>query len=180
MLQSAAQAAETALEHTETVGFFANPESWVAITWLIVMLLLARPLGKAIIAGLDARRDRIREQLAEAERLRDEAQEALVSYQRKQREAVQEADAIIKQARTEASRLTEQASLSLAELVRRREQQALARIQQAQDEAIGEVRNRAVEIAIAAARSLIVDRLTADQAAALVDSAIQGLPSRLH
>jgi len=76
--------------------------------------------------------------------------------------------------------LTEQASLSLAELVRRREQQALARIQQAQDEAIGEVRNRAVEIAIAAARSLIVDRLTADQAAALVDSAIQGLPSRLH
>src|SRR5271170_7448996 len=128
----------------EEVGFFANPESWVAITWLIVVGLAARPVSRAIIKGLDARRDKIRDRLAEAERLRDEAQEALATYQKRQREALSEAEAIIAQAKAEAARLTRQAALDLDELVRRREQQAIERITQAEAEAMQEVRNKAV------------------------------------
>ena len=176
----AAQAAEAALDHSEQLDFFANPESWVAITWLVVVLLLARPAGKAIIQGLDRRRDRIQETLAEAERLRDEAQEALATYQKKQREALKDAEDIIAQARAEAARLTQQAAESLTDLVRRREQQALDRVAQSEADAIRDVRNRAVEIAVAAAGAVIADHLPAEKAAALIDTAIKDLPGQFH
>jgi F-type H+-transporting ATPase subunit b len=180
MLIAAAQAAETALAPGDSVGFWANPESWVAITWLVVVVLAARPLSRAIITALDARRDKIRDRLAEAERLRDEAQELLASYQKKQRDALAEAEGIIKQAKSEAARLTQQAAADLDDLVNRREQQAKDRISQAEAEAVREVRNKAVDIAIAAARRLISETLPADQAAALIDAAIRDLPGQLH
>jgi F-type H+-transporting ATPase subunit b len=179
-LISVANAAETAAEHAEEAGFWSNPDSWVAITWLIVVVLAARPVSHAIIAGLDSRRDKIRDRLAEAERLRDEAQEALVSYQKRQREAMKEAEGIIAAAKAEADRLTKQAAADLDELVKRREQQALDRINQAEAEAMREVRNKAVEIAIGATRKLIAETMPADKAAELVEAAIKDLPNRLH
>jgi F-type H+-transporting ATPase subunit b len=180
MFISVAQAAETAAHHAEEVGFFANPESWVAITWLIVVAALARPVFKAIAAGLDARREKIRERLAEAERLRDEAEALLATYQKKQREAMAEAEGIIAQAKAEAARLAKQAAADLDELVKRREQQAMERISQAETEATREVRNKAVEVAIEATRTLIAENLSSDKAADLIDAAIKDLPNRLH
>lgn len=179
MFFAIANAAETGAS-PEQIGFFANPESWVAITWLIVVALLARPVSKAIIKGLDARRDKIRERLAEAEKLRDEAQELLATYQRKQREALAEAEAIIAQAKAEAARLAQEAAAELDALVVRREHQAMERIAQAEAEATREVRNKAVDIAIDATRQLIANSLPKDKAAELVDAAIKDLPNRLH
>jgi F-type H+-transporting ATPase subunit b len=179
MFISIAQAAETAAEAVEP-SFFQNPESWVAITWVIVVALLARPVYKGITQGLDSRAAKIRERLAEAERLRDDAQETLVLYQKKQREALAEAEGIIAQAKAEAERLAKQAAADLDELVKRREQQAMDRINQAEAEATREVRNKAVEIAIAATGKLIADTLPADKANELIDAAIKDLPNRLH
>lgn len=180
MFISIAHAAETAAEGAEQAGFFSNPENWVAITWVIVVALLARPVSKAIIAGLDARRDKIRERLAEAERLRDEAQELLAGYQKKQRDALAEAEGIIAQAKAEAVRLAKQAADDLEELVKRREQQALDRITMAEAEATREVRNKAVEIAMEATKALIAETLPKDKAAELIDAAIKDLPGKLH
>ena len=179
MFISAAYAAETAAETVEP-SFFQNPESWVAITWLIVVVLLVRPVYRGITQGLDARALKIRERLAEAERLRDDAQETLALYQKKQREALAEAEGIIAQAKAEAERLAKQAAADLDELVKRREQQAMDRINQAEAEAMREVRNKAVEIAVAATGKLIADTLPADKANELVDAAIKDLPNRLH
>jgi F-type H+-transporting ATPase subunit b len=182
-LITAAQAAETASEAAsgaiEPTGF-ANPETWIAITWLIVVALLARPVYRGITKGLDARALKIKDRLAEAERLRDEAQTLLSTYQKKQREALKEAENIIAQAKAEAERLAKQAALDLDELVKRREQQALDRINQAEAEAMREVRNKAVEIAIAATGKLIAETLPADKANELIDAAIKDLPNRLH
>ena len=180
MFISVAHAAETAAAHAEEVSFFANPESWVAITWVIVVALLARPVYKALTAGLDSRRDKIKEKLDEAERLRDEAQELLAAYQKKQKEAMAEAEGIVATAKAEAQRLATQAAADLDELVKRREQQALDRITQAEAEATMEVRNKAVEIAMEATKKLIADNLSKDKAAELIDAAIKDLPGRLH
>jgi F-type H+-transporting ATPase subunit b len=178
-LISAAQAAETASEIVEPTGF-ANPETWIAITWLIVVIALARPVYRGITKGLDARALKIKDRLAEAERLRDEAQAMLTLYQKKQREAMKEAEGIIAQAKAEAERLANQAALDLDELVMRREQQALERINQAEAEATREVRNKAVEIAIAATGKLIAETLSAGKAAELIDVTIKDLPNLLH
>ncbi|HIJ39117.1 MAG TPA: F0F1 ATP synthase subunit B [Rhodospirillaceae bacterium] len=177
---SIAEAAEHAAAHAEHGGLFSDPETWVAITWLIVVSLLARPVFRGITAALDLRREKIRARIDEAERLCAEAQELLSTYQRKQREALQEAKDIIANAQAEAERQAAQAARDLEDLLKRREQQALDRVAQAEAEAVRAVRNKAVDMAIAATQTLIANHLRADQASALVDAAIKDLPERLH
>lgn len=180
MFIEAAQAAEAASTAAESVGFFSNPESWVAITWLIVVAALVRPVGRALTKGLDGHRDRIKARIEEAERLRKEAQELLCSYQKKQREAQKEAESIVAQARAEAERIVTQGARDLDELLKRREQQAVDRIAQAEAEALREVRSAAVDIALAATANLITENLTPAQASALVDRQVKDLPNRLN
>ncbi|MDR3435952.1 F0F1 ATP synthase subunit B [Telmatospirillum sp.] len=180
MFISVAQAAEAAAQHAEHGGFFSEAETWVAITWVIVVAFLARPVYRGITAALDLRREKIRSRIEEAERLRAEAQEMLASYQKKQRDALKEAQGIIANAKAEAERLAQQAAANLEDLLKRREQQAVERIAQAEAEALREVRNQAVDIAIGATRRLIADNLSSEQASALVDAVIQDLPNRLH
>ncbi|MTJ83266.1 MAG: F0F1 ATP synthase subunit B [Telmatospirillum sp.] len=180
MFVTIAQAAEAAGAHAEHGGFFSEAETWVAITWLIVVALLARPVFRGITAALALRREKIRARIEEAERLRAEAQEMLATYQKKQRDALKEAEAIIANAKAEAQRLSQQAEADLDDLLKRREQQAVERIAQAESEALREVRNQAIDIAIGASRRLISDTLSAEQASALVDAAITDLPNRLH
>jgi len=181
LLISVAQAAEAAAEHAhEHGGFFSEAENWVAITWLIVVSLLAKPVFRGITAALDMRREKIRTRIDEAERLRAEAQELLASYQKKQRDALKEAEAIVAHAKAEAERISAQAALDLEELLKRREQQAVERIAQAETEALREVRNTAVDIALSATRRLIVEQLGADQASGIIDAAIKDLPGRFH
>jgi F-type H+-transporting ATPase subunit b len=179
MLVSVAQAAEAAGEAAK-VGFFSDPETWIAITWLIVVGLLFRPVARGITGALDKRRDRISQRIEDAERLRAEAQEMLAAYQKKQREALKEAQAIIAQAKAEAERLAAEASKELDETLKRRERQALDRISQAEADALREVRNTAIDIAVAAARRLLAENLPAEKAAELIDAAIKDLPTKFH
>jgi F-type H+-transporting ATPase subunit b len=180
MFISIAAAAEAAAQHAEHGGLFSDAETWVAITWLIVVGLLAPKVYRSITAALDLRRERIRSRIDEAERLCDEAQQMLASYQKKQRDAMKEAESIIAQAKAEAERLAAAAARDLEELIKRREQQAVERIVQAQAEAVRDVRNTAVDIALAATRQLIVESLPPERAAELVDAAIKDLPNLLH
>lgn len=180
MFISVAQAAEQAAEHAAHGGVLAEGETWVALTWLVVFALLARPVFRALTAALDVRREKIKSRIEEAERLRAEAQETLATYQKKQRESLKEAEDMVAFAKTEAERLAAQAAKDLDELLKRREQQALDRIAQAESEALRDVRNLAVDIAIAATRKVIADSLPPASATALVEQAIKDLPTRLN
>jgi F-type H+-transporting ATPase subunit b len=122
MFVSLARAAETAAQHAEHGGLFSDAETWVAITWLIVVGLLAPKIYRSITAALDLRREKIRARIEEAERLVDEAQQLLASYQKKQRDAMKEAAGIIAHAQAEAERLAAAAARDLDELIKRREQ----------------------------------------------------------
>lgn len=157
-----------------------TPELWVAVGFVILVIAIARPLAKAFTAGLDARTQRIRESLDEATRLREEAQHMLAEYQRKQRDATKEVEALIAHARDEAERNTREANAKLEIALRRREQMAMDKIAQAEAEALNQVRNLTVDIAIAATRDLITQRLDQAGAARLVNDAIAELPRKLH
>ena len=80
-----------------------EPEFWTGLAFIIFVVLMFKPLKKALLAGLDSRIEQIRSEVEEAQRLREEAQTLLASYQRKQREAAQEAEEIVKQAKEDAA-----------------------------------------------------------------------------
>ena len=104
----------------------------------------------------------------------------LAEYQRKQRDTAKEIDELLAAARAEAERATVNTKEAMEASVKRREQIAIDKIEQAQADALQAVRNTAVDVAIAATRKLLVDKLGAATASGLVDNAIAELPQNLH
>ncbi len=156
------------------------PETWVAVAFVIFVVLVWKPAQKALLSALDARAARIDKELSEAARLREEAQALLAQYQRKHRDAMKEADEIITHARAEADRLAQQAARDLEASLKRREELAIQRIAQAEQQATADVRAAAVDVAIAATEQLLKEKLDGAKGDALIDQAIKELPAKLH
>lgn len=153
---------------------------WYAVAFVIFIGGVAKLAGKSILASLDDRGRRIAAELEQAQKLREDAQAALAQFQRKQRDALKEAEAIVSHARDEAARIGVQAAKDLEVALKRREQQALDKINQAEAQAVQQVRDLAVEIAIKATEKLLVDNVDASRNDLLVGAAITELPGKLH
>lgn len=166
------------MEHE--AGMLADPHFWVNIGGLIFLAFAGPKLWKAITQMLDQRAIKIKADLDEAQKLKDEAQALLGEYQRKQKDALREAAEIIETAKTVAQRQIQDAAANLDLALTRREKLALEKITQAEAAAIAEVRREAVDVATAAARKLIAASLTDSRASALVDAAIKDVDTRLH
>ena len=161
--------------------FIYTAEFWVAVSFFLFGAgLIYLGLHKKVATLLDARAERIATELAEARRLREEAEQVLAEYKRKEREAANEADAIIKQAGQEAESLAKETRRTIKEQFERRIRLAEDKIGRAEAEAIREVRAAAVDAALTAARTLITEKLTADQADKLVKDGIDAVKSKLH
>ena len=153
---------------------------WVAVAFVILVGAGFKKVRDALNSALDGRAERIKAQLDEAQQLREDAQAMLAEYQRKQNAAADEAQAIIEHAKVEAARLGEQAQADLEQALKRREQLALEKISQAEAEAVAEVRNQAVELAVVATARLLSESVVDAQSARLIDEAIKDLPDNLH
>jgi F-type H+-transporting ATPase subunit b len=160
--------------------FLTSPETWVALAFIVFVVLVWKPTQKAILSALDDRSTRIQKELNEAARLREEAQGLLTQYQTKHRDAMKEAETILAHARSEAERLSQQAVRDLEASLKRREELAMQRIAHAEQQAAADVRAAAVDVAIAATERLLRDKLDGAKGDALIDQAIKELPGKLH
>ena len=166
--------------HEEAFFDLNNPELWVAVSFVLFFVVLCKPIRKTLTSKLDGRTETIKSELDEAQRLREEAQHTLAEYQRKQRDALKEAEGIIAEAREEAKRIEKAAAERTDELLRRREQQALDMIAAAEAQALADVRGLAADVAIQATRQLLTSATAGDGGDALVDQAVEELPSKLN
>lgn len=154
---------------------------WVGVAFIVfVGLMIYFKVHTMIAGGLDTRSQKIREELEEAQRLREEAQALLASYERKQRDAAKEASEMVAHAQTEAKRETEIARQKLEELIVRREQMAVEKIAVAEAQAEQEVREAAIDAAVDAARRVIAAQATGERASALIDESIGELRRHLN
>ncbi|PPR64802.1 MAG: ATP synthase subunit b [Alphaproteobacteria bacterium MarineAlpha4_Bin2] len=157
-----------------------DPTFWVAVAFVVFVVLVFKPIKGALVDGLDAKILEIRQQVEEAERLGEEAQSLLANYQRQQRQAIQDAEAIVARAKEEADRHRVEADEAMKAMVRRQEEQAREKIAQAEAAAIQEVRTLSVELAMAAAERLLVERLVGEEGANLIDRSIEEIPRKLQ
>ncbi len=159
---------------------FQDPTFWVLVAFIALMAVLVYlKVPGTIGKQLDSRASQIESDIREAEKLREEAQELLATYERKQKEALKEAEAILESAREEAQRLGEQGKEKLEHALARREKMATDRIAQVEAQAIDEVRQVAVEVAMAATRELVAQQ--ADTIGdKLIDQSIGDLDKKLH
>jgi F-type H+-transporting ATPase subunit b len=176
MQAMAAEAGEAA----HAVAFYATAEFWVFVAFVLLIAIAGGKIYRIAVIGLDSRAATIRARIDEAEKLRDEAQEMLVKYQRQQNEAAGETEQMVEKAKAEAERLTEKAAEDLGRSLKRREQLAMDRIAHAEASALKEVRSAAVDVALEATRRILAENLPADKAEALINDSIKGLPGKLH
>ena len=147
---------------------------------LFVGILIYLKVPGLLMGLLDKRADAIRDELDQAKSLREEAQTVLASYERKAREVQEQSARIVEQAKEEALRAAEQAKDDLKASMARRLAAAEDQIASAQTKAVREVRDEAINVAVAAARAVIVKEMTAAQGNALVDEAIATVADKLH
>jgi F-type H+-transporting ATPase subunit b len=133
-----------------------------------------------MIKFIDRRRDRIKAELDEALRLKEEAQALLAQYQHKQREAEQEAAAIIAGAAAEAERMMAEAKAKMEEFVARRSKMAETKIAQAEAQALADVRAAAAEAAVGAAEKILSQVVKGDLADRLVVKGIDDVKTKLN
>jgi len=144
---------------------------WVLAGFVVFVALVWRKIGAGVGGMLDERSLKIRDELKEAAALRDEALAELKNYQRLHHEAADEAKIIIKSAEATAHRIRETAEQNAIAAVKRREQQAEAKIKAAEVSMVNELRERAASLAVATASEIITSKLDDKAALALVDTA---------
>jgi len=159
---------------------FSDPTFWVLIAFILFFVFTFKPLRNALVGGLDKKIAEIKGQVDEAARLRDEAQALLAEYERKQQQAASRAEEMVAAARREAEEAKKVSEEELRASLERSEKQALDRIAQAEDKAIQEVREMAVDLAIAASEKIIAERIAGAEGDQIIDRAIKELPSKLH
>lgn len=174
-------AAAPAIAATGPFFSLGNTDFVVLLAFLLfVGVLLYFRVPREVGKLLDKRADGIRAELDDARGLREEAQSLLASFERKQKDVQTQADRIVSNARDEANRSAEQAKVDIAKSIQRRLTAAEEQIQSAQDKAVRQVRDEAVTVAVAAARQVITDQMTAQRADKMIDESIQTVGAKLH
>ncbi len=162
-------------------GMLSDPSFWVAIAFVIFVGLLAY-LGvhRQVTKALDSRAERIKSELDEARRLKEEAMALLQEYQRKREAAEGEAQSIVTEARAEADRMTLEAKAKADEFVTRRTRMAEQKIAQAEAQAVADVRAAAADAAVAAAEKILTQQAKGDIAAELIAKGVEDVRKKLN
>jgi F-type H+-transporting ATPase subunit b len=154
---------------------------WAMIALFIFLGVVVYMKVPGMIAkALDERAAKIRNDLDEAQKLRQEAQQLLAEFQKKRKEAEKEAADMVAAAKRESDLLIEEAHKKTEEYVARRAALAELKIGQAERDAVNEVRSIAVDVAIEAARALLAAKLDEKAGAELFKDSLTALETKLN
>ena len=160
---------------------FAEPEFWVAVAFVIfVGILVYVGVPKMLLGALDDRAKRVQAELDEARRLKEEAQKLLAEYKAKQRQADEEAVAIIEGAKAEAERIAAESKTKMEEFVARRTKMAETKIAQAEAQAVADVRAAAADAAVTAAEKILTESVKGKVADDLLTRGIGDVKTKLN
>jgi F-type H+-transporting ATPase subunit b len=156
-------------------------EFWVAVAFVMFgVVVVYAGAHKAILSTLDGRAARIKAELDDASRLKQEAAALLAEYKQKTANAEQEAAAIIEGAKADAERLAAEAHTKLEEFVARRTKMAEAKIAQAESQALADVRSIAADVAASAAEKVMTLAAKGALAEQLIARGIDDVKKKLN
>lgn len=135
---------------------FTEPETWVAIAFVILMVVFGYfGIHRTVLTALDHRSQRIKAELEDAHRLKEEAAKLLGEYKARRATAEREAEEIVSGARAEAERIAAEAKTKMEDFVARRTKTAESKIALAEAQALADVRAAAADAAVAAAATIM-------------------------
>lgn len=166
-------------EAAEPTFLGLNPGGWVAVAILVVFVILVwKKVPGAVGRALDSKIALIRDQLAEAENLRKEAEALKAEYEAKSASADKDREALLERARHEAQEIVAKAKSDSELLIERRTRMAEDKIAAEERTAVEQLRATAADAATKAAARIIAERHDASTDAKLVDQAIKEIAGR--
>ncbi len=149
---------------------------WITLTFLLLLLLLRRFAWGPILKALDTRERKIEESMARAEQALAEARKIQADNDRARREAEQEAQRILREAREAAEHLRAEEIEKTRAQIRRMQEQAQAEIEREKQSALNALRAEVADLAIRAAEKILHENLDATRQRKIVDAFIDDLP----
>ena len=160
---------------------FEDPETWVAIAFIILMGVFAwLGVHRTVLTALDHRADRIKNELDDARRLKEEAAKVLAEYKAKRATAEREADEIVSNAKAEAERIAADAKAKMEDFVARRTKTAESKIALAEAQALADVRAAAADAAVQAASTILSQSVKGSLADDLLAKGIAEVRQKLN
>ena len=152
--------------------FYQSAEFWVGVAFVLVVLLLAGPVGRLVRSMLNKRIDNITKRIHDAADLRDEAQKLLADYEKKFLNADKEAQAILNKSQKEIEYLKKENLAKLEEEMKIKEKEAEDRITASKEKAAREISDLTSELTIKTVKAAIVKNLDAKTQNKLIDDSI--------
>ena len=160
---------------------FAEPEFWVAVAFVILMAVFAYfGIHRTVLTALDHRSERIKAELDDARRLKEEAAKLLAEYQARRSRAEREAEEIISGARADAERIAAEAKTKMEDFIARRTRTAESKIALAEAQALADVRAAAANAAVSAASTILSQSVKGSVADDLLAKGIAEVRAKLN
>jgi F-type H+-transporting ATPase subunit b len=160
---------------------FFEPEFWVAVAFVLLMILFAYlGIHKTVLKALDHRSERIKAELDDARRIKEEAAKLLADYKARRASAEREAEEIISNAKAEAERIAADAKAKMEDFVARRTKTAESKIALAEAQALADVRAAAAEAAVTAATTILSQSVKGPVADDLLAKGIAEVRTKLN
>lgn len=161
-------------------SWYHDPAVWVATGFALFVAVFLRYVWPKVATALDNRAQAITDQLAQASKLREEAQTVLDNFKVKQAEMEAEAARILEEAQRDAALLRSKAQEELSAMINRRQTQAAEKIAMLEKQAENEIRAKMVELATNAASALIREQVASDKGSTATRRAIAELETSIH
>ena len=153
--------------------------AWVLIAFILFFVLVGKKLWSALTTNLDQRKKMIENELNEAKKLREEAQAELNASLKKQKEINKQVLDIINDAKSTAKQIEADALKKSDIIIKRKEEQAKQKINNAQVEALNNIKNISAELSVKSAKVYIQNELDSKIQKALYSDSKQKLREKL-
>lgn len=168
-----ATAHELSSHHNEP--FYLSAEFWVAMSFVLTVLVLIRPVGKMFVKGMNNRSKGISKRIGDAVALKEDAQKMLAEYERKLRGAEKEAKDILMRSEREIEMIKKDALAKLDAEMLAKEQEAKIRLKTAEENASREIASKTADITLAVVKTILKDSLDDKALDQLIDRSIDEL-----
>ncbi len=157
------------------VPFYADVEFWVGMAFILSIVVLAKPAYRFLKSAMRGKIESVKNQIADAEKLRDDAQELLAQYERKFAATESEVAEILKQAEKNIANQKKNDLAQLKENTAVKEKEIKRRILSSTENVMAEINQSVARSSVEVAKKAILAHISKANKSTLIDEAIVSL-----
>ena len=164
----------------EQIEVFQSLIFWSVISFAILFLVLKKFAFPPILAALDEREIKIRGDIEESEKLKQDVEEIKLSLEKKLKAAHEKAETIVQLAQDESKKLQEKTVQETEAKVKQVQREAEQEIESSRNKLLQEIRSYTATLTIASAENFLKKTMDDTDKKRLVDDSIEQVIQELE